>query len=222
VSELVGFEPDELMQKDIWDLVHPDDRSQIREFARKRFAGMQAPSTYSARLITRDGEIRWVEFAVEGIMLKGEMAALGMVRDITESKQAQETLKESEETFRSLVQESVDGIMLIDEEGTVLEWNKALETITGIPPHEALGMSYIDLVMRTTIPEHRSSERIAGMKNETETALQTGTSPIFSRKMDAEICRPDGTRRKIQQTVFPIKTAKGFRIGSITRDITDG
>jgi PAS domain S-box-containing protein len=220
-SELSGFSHDELMQKNIWDLVHPDDRSQLQEYALRRFTEKDAPTTYSARILNREGEIHWMEFVVNRIMLKGELAALGMARDITRRKRAEEALRESEETFRSLVEESADGILLIDEDGTVIEWNAALGTILGIPRKEAIGKPYFDLMERTIIPEHRDPGRVARIRNELETALKTGNSAFFSRRLEAEICRPDGTRRIVQQTVFPVTTGKGFRIGSITRDITD-
>jgi hypothetical protein len=71
------------------------------------------------------------------------------------------------------------------------------------------------------IPEHRDTGKSERIRKEFDMALTTGTSRFFSQKIEAEICRPDGTRRRIQQTVFPIKTARGFRLGSITRDVTD-
>ncbi|MDP3563499.1 MAG: PAS domain S-box protein, partial [Methanoregula sp.] len=136
-------------------------------------------------------------------------------------KRAEEGLRESQETFRSLVEGSTDGVVLVDESGKVIAFNHALGKICGISPDEALGMSYFDLMVRTIIPEHRNPEQIAAIKKEIDTMFRTGKSPFFSSGMETEICRTDGTRRKIQQTVFPIKTAKGFRIGSIIRDITD-
>jgi PAS domain S-box-containing protein len=145
----------------------------------------------------------------------------GVIRDITDQKRAEEALQESEETFHSLVSESTDGIMLIDENGIVIEWNTALGTILGIPREDAIRKRYFELMERTIVPEHRDPELLARIRNEIENALRDGVSSFFSRRLEAGICRPDGIRRRIQQTVFPIKTAKGFRIGSITRDITD-
>lgn len=84
VSEFSGFTPEELMKMSIWDLVHPDDRSELQEFGRMRFSGLPAPSTYSARIITRGGEILRMEFAVDRIMIRGELAVLGMARDISD------------------------------------------------------------------------------------------------------------------------------------------
>lgn len=147
--------------------------------------------------------------------------AEGTIVDITERKVAEANLKKSEDAFRSLVEESADGILLIDESGIVIEWNSALESITGILRNEAVGTPYIALVQRSIIPGRHGPgvvERIAG---ELKAALTTGKSDFFSRKLEAVITRPDGSSRTVQQTVFPIPTAKGYRIGSITRDITD-
>jgi PAS domain S-box-containing protein len=143
------------------------------------------------------------------------------IRKAVDKRRAEDTLSESEETFRSLVEESADGILLVDETGKVIEWNPALAEILGISRTEAVGKRYIDLLERTLIPEHRDPERIARLRTEMDTMLATGTSTLLSRRLEVEICRPDGTRRTIQQTVFPVRTSRGFRIGSISRDITE-
>jgi PAS domain S-box-containing protein len=82
VTEVTGFSPDELLQMRIWDLVHPDDRPDLMEYARRRFAGLPAPPAYSARIITRDGTLLPMEFAMDGVMIRGEFAVLGVARVI--------------------------------------------------------------------------------------------------------------------------------------------
>ncbi|MEI7433749.1 MAG: PAS domain S-box protein [Methanomicrobiales archaeon] len=149
------------------------------------------------------------------------VGAIESIRDITQRKVTEEALREREETFRSLVQESSDGIVIADEEGTVIVWNNAAALITGIPGNEALGRLYADLVVSTVVPEHAEHDRIGRIRTRIDKELRTGISESFSRPLEDEIIRRDGERRYIQQFAFPIRTAKGFRIGSIVRDITD-
>jgi PAS domain S-box-containing protein len=130
-------------------------------------------------------------------------------------------LLEREETFRSLVQESTDGIVIADEEGKVIVWNEAASRITGISGSEALNNLYSDLVVSTMVPEQKNHEQIAWFRSIIDEQLKSGSSVFFSRPLDAEIIRGDGERRYIQQIAFPIRTAKGFRIGSIVRDSTE-
>ena len=146
--------------------------------------------------------------------------AEGTIVDISERKLAEERLQKSEEAFRSLVLASADGILLIDENGMVIEWNPALEEILGISRTEAVGRPYIDILRQSLVPANQGPGRIVMLAGELAAALRTGTSPFFSRRLESVVMRPDGTRRTVQQTVFPIRTAGGYRIGSITRDIT--
>lgn len=92
--ELSGYSKREFYGMVIWDLVHPDDRKRIEGYGRKRHEGKGAPNKYSARVITKNGDVRNCEFAVSMIPYKGGGAVLGTINDITGRKKAEEALKE--------------------------------------------------------------------------------------------------------------------------------
>jgi PAS domain S-box-containing protein len=145
---------------------------------------------------------------------------LGLSADITERKKAQESLAQSEEKFRAIIEQNSEGIILIDEECFVIEWNPAMERITGIRSDRAKGMPVWEIQGMTADPLRWTPERAEQMKKMFIGAVKTGWSPLFNTPVEAVMVR---NREKvyIQQTIFPIKTAKGFRLGSITRDITE-
>jgi PAS domain S-box-containing protein len=142
-------------------------------------------------------------------------------QDITEKKRAAESLRESEEKFRALIEKNSEGVVLYDEQGLTIEWNAAQEHISGIPRQEALGRSAWDLQFQLLPTEQKTPTRHAEMKERGMRILQTGQSPIFSHPAEVSIIRPDGTQAFIQQTAFPIKTGSGLRVGSVMRDITE-
>jgi len=212
--------PDQIIGINVLDFVHPDFREVVRKNIERDLIGEKTPQL-ELHMVRSDGS----PFIVEGRGVRtsngGKLAVQVALRDITESKRAEEALRESEGTFRSLVNESSDGIVIADEEGKVIVWNNALARISGIRESEAMGNLYIDLMVSTIVPEHRDHARITKIRKIVHEQLHTGASSYFFRPLGAEIIRKDGTRCYIQQTAFPIQTAKGYRIGSIIRDITE-
>ena len=101
-EQLTGLSHDELMKYDIWDFVHPDERERLKEAAARRFAGGHVSSAFEARILRSNGEVREGEFFVDLVDFIGKPAILGIARDITEKKRAEEAIREQEEQLRSL------------------------------------------------------------------------------------------------------------------------
>lgn len=140
-------------------------------------------------------------------------------RDITLRKKTEEALRESEEKYRFFIQETHEGVSLIDENGVVIIWNRMMEKITGIPLTEAIGGYQWDLMYKMFPPEKRNPEHLNSIKVKILNSLETGIPP-FNGPMLIKSVRNDSEEFFIEQTVFPIKTSKGFQFGSINRDIT--
>jgi PAS domain S-box-containing protein len=133
----------------------------------------------------------------------------------------EEALRESEEQkFRGIVEHSIDGIILVDQEGAIVEWNRGQERLTGLERAEVLGRPSWDVQFQSLLEERKTPARRDQLRAAILTLLETGTIPWKDQVWEQEIERPDGKRRIIQQVAFPIKTDKGFMAGSITRDIT--
>ena len=141
-------------------------------------------------------------------------------KDITLSKKTKEALKESEEKFRTFIQQSLDGIVLVDEKGLVIEWNKGYEKITGIKKDDAIGKLFWEIKYQLTPPERRTLKRLKHIMKLQLEALKTGKAPFLSQIHETDMIRPDGEIRYVEQVAFPIKTSTGYRIGYVTRDVT--
>jgi len=149
------------------------------------------------------------------------VGSIETVRDITQQKKDEMNLLESENKFRSTIEQSTDGISLIDEEGIIIEWNKGMEIITGINREKELGKSIWESQYELMPDEEKTPEVYDYIKGTIIEFLQTEKADWINKPLDRRIKRTDGEIRFIQSVTYPIKTKKGTIIGSITRDITE-
>ncbi len=145
----------------------------------------------------------------------------GQIAIVIERKRAEEALRESEKKFRSFVESSSEGFTLVDEQGAIIEWNPAREKMTGLSASEVIGQKLWDVQYQMIQPKLQTPEFYERFRQPLLNALKTGQSHIFNRVVETEILRPHDSSQFIQQIIFPIKTDKGYRIGSVTSDITE-
>ncbi len=100
---------------------------------------------FPARLKQRDGQIRDMLFSANPIVIEGKEYAISIARDITDLKQAEQALRESEERFRYLHEASFGGIGIHDK-GIILDCNQGLAAISGYSTDELIGMNGLDLI----------------------------------------------------------------------------
>jgi PAS domain S-box-containing protein len=165
-------------------------------------------------------EKRWFAMQVTRAETKAGVHAVIAHRDITRRIEAQSAMQESELKFRSLIEQSSEGILLLDEAGSIIEWNRALEELTGLKRDEVLGKEAWDIQVQLLTEEHRALGAAERFRETMTTALRTGQAPWLDQSLEAVYQRSDGSERSVEQRLFPIKTDQGFRIGGIHTDIT--
>lgn len=167
-----------------------------------------------------DGRPSIVEMRALDITWDNAPARLITLHDVTARKQADDERRISEEKVRYFIEQSMEGIALLDESGRVVEWNPALEQITGWSRTEVLGRFQWDVQFLLTPSEYQTPERYERFKALIQTALRTGEGAFLRQPVEAPLMRADGGRRTIQQLTFPIRTDSGYRIGLTALDIT--
>jgi len=153
----IGYTADELLGKDSLDIVVPEDREMVRENTIKMLKG-ELVSPYQFRVIHKDGSIRWIMSAVKPVQYRGRRAVLGNYMEITDRKEMEEVLKESEEKYRELANSITDVFFAMDEHLRYTYWNKASEILTGIRSKEAIGKSLGEIFPDT--PGIRNAEKM--------------------------------------------------------------
>lgn len=123
-AEMLGYgSPEEIVGRDSVFAVADEDKERLRNQIRDRLSGGDAPTRYEARLVKKTGEKLEVEASTTVIPWRGQPASLVFMRDISDRKRIERALKESEEWFRKIYQESPIGIEIYNGEGTIIDAN---------------------------------------------------------------------------------------------------
>jgi PAS domain S-box-containing protein len=140
---------------------------------------------------------------------------------VKEREEALEALKESERKLRSVIEQSQDGIVLTDEQGCIIEWNPAMERITGLAATEVQGKPIWDVQFQLGLEEQQTEEAYQQVRSMITQLLEQGTASWLGQLLERKYLHSSKQRRIVEGTVFPIKTDKGFMLGSILRDVTE-
>ena len=228
-AEMLGYTLKELMPftyQDWQALCHTDDlQANLREVQR-HLRGESAAFRVETRLKHKNGS--WVWVLSSGQVTERDasgqpLRVTGTHIDLSARKQIEAALREKEELFRSFIQQSPLGQAVMDEDGKCLEWNPAIEQVTGIPAVEAIGMNTWDIQFQLLAPEQRTAERRAQLKAvqpKLVEFMKTTHRAVSPQNLDARIMSRDGEIKVLRQVGFPIETSTGFRFGVSFLDVT--
>jgi len=217
--ELLGYTEIELKAKPFMEFIYPGDRQIVAANYIKRLKGEALPQRYEFRVPTRDGILIWIELSGKVINWYGKPATLAFLMDITERKHAVEALKESEERFRGITEQSTDGIVVANENGAIVEWNSAQEALTGLKRTEILGLPAWQVEYMSLPKEMRIPESIAQLQAKVKDLLRAKVNPSNER-WEHTIVLPDGSTKIVSEHFFVIKQISGNMLVSIINDIT--
>ena len=135
--ELLGYSSDKLGSRRLVDLVHPDDREIVDKLCLETLKGAGfSPAYDSYRIIGKGGDIKWTEITATKIIWEGRAAVLVFMADVTERKRVEGVLADEAIRRRILVEQSRDGIVILDGNGKVYEANKRFAEMLGYSPEE--------------------------------------------------------------------------------------
>ncbi|RCX19605.1 PAS domain S-box-containing protein/diguanylate cyclase (GGDEF)-like protein [Fontibacillus phaseoli] len=128
----------DLIGKSISSLIHPDDRERLEQLA----AGTkkdQGPSYVELRMNRNDGTTTYVDLGTVSVTQGDTPVILAMIRDITAQRLVVDALKESEERYRLLAENSLDLIQLVNLDGIVTFASPSHKMVLGYGPQEYIG-----------------------------------------------------------------------------------
>jgi PAS domain S-box-containing protein len=131
--EILG-DPDKLRGSSSFDQVHPEDRARVQQaFQEMVRTGVGQRLEY--RLVSQDGHARYIES--QGNVIRDAQGRVSQVvvvsRDVTERREAEESLRWSETQLKVVLESTADGILAVDNKGKVIKANRRFAELWRIP-----------------------------------------------------------------------------------------
>ena len=210
VESVLGYAPSELIGQSFADSMHEEDLPHATENFLSTLSGNTTMGEY--RISTKSGEFRLLHSSNRPIFEGNRVVgATGVLTDITERKRAEEAQRESEEKYRTILEDIEDGYFEVDIDGNFTFFNDPMCEINGYSRDEMMGMNnrqYMD---------KKNAKKVYQAFNRVYT---TGKP---SKEFGWEITRKDGTKRFIEASFSLKRNSEDEPIGfrGIVRDITE-
>ncbi len=142
---LKASSPEEIIGKSIYDIVHPEYHDFVAERIKQEVEGKPAPFA-EEKFICMDGSVIDVEVTSAPIPYAGgKIASVGIVRDVSEKKKAEEAIRAREASYQGLFNSVLEAIYIQDKEGRFLDVNKGATRMYGYPREYFIGKTPEDL-----------------------------------------------------------------------------
>jgi PAS domain S-box-containing protein len=207
---ILGYKPEEMIGHSGAEFIHPDHLETSRSEMRATRGG-QHPRISDTRCIHKDGHEVWLSWL--GTWSEPVKRYFFVGRDMTESRKAQETLRESAELSRGIINTSLDAFIQMNDSGTITDWNSQAEKLFGWSRNEAIGQKLGALI----IPEQHRTAHWAGL----ERFLRTGEAAILGRRIETDALHRDETEFKVELSITELKRRDGVVFNAFVRDLTD-
>ena len=197
-----------------WTLfgLHPDDVDLWQESMSRSLASL-SDWEFVGRLL-RDNEVRWWHAHSRPERLAdGSTLYTGVLIDITEEKRTELALADTERELSSILEHVVDGVITIDETGTIHAFNLAAERIFGYTADEACGRN-ITMIMTPDLTEAHTKGMQRYLETNEARIIGNGTVTVPGR-------RKDGTTLPLDLSLSETTTTRGRLFTGIMRDATE-
>src|SRR5215813_14325972 len=215
ICALVGYSREELLQKTVRDITHPDDLAASLDAFAALWQGESPTIGLEKRYVRKDGSLVWGElFASLQRDAAGKPAYdISIVNDISERKRLEEELRASEERQRLILDNAHDAFVAMSADGLITEWNHQAEITFGWPRGEAVGR----VLAETIIPPQFREAHQRGLAR----FLATGEGPVLNRVLEVQALRRDGREFPAEISIAPVRVGEQYLFAAFIRDVTE-
>jgi PAS domain S-box-containing protein len=182
MMETSGYSLEEIIGRPVWNFIPKESLPVAKTEFEKRLKGISG--SYELKLIRKDGSYIWTYITAKPFFKKnGKFKGyLAMMTDITERKEAEEKLRESEEKYRNIVETANEGIVTTDNEETVTFVNNKVIDTLGYAPEEVIGRpiwGFINEEYRLIVKMHLKKRRQGISESYELKLIHKNGSPIW-------------------------------------------
>lgn len=227
MCKMLGYSEEEILQLTVLD-IHPKESLQyvLNEF--QAVARSEYRAITNIPCLRKDGSIFYVEINGQPVMMKGRLMNVGLFTDVTERKNAEQALKNSEALYHSLVEHLPASIFRKDPEGRYVFVNSKFCRLKGLTNEEIIGKTPLELASYE-LSNDAQLDASTGLVNRQKTIIQGADHHRMIMKSGKNIEleevyeQPDRTSKYYQVIKTPIFDRDGKIIGSqgIQFDVTD-
>ena len=215
VQTVMGYTPEEIVGQSRYDFVHPDDCASLQQSLSLALAQQTTPAIVTYRKRHKAGHYIWLETKSQVIYAEATGEVLEIIvssRDVTERKQAEAALRESEEKFRRLVEVAPMAIIMSEQSGRITLVNDQAELLFGYPRSELLG-ELVEILVPTAVRSVHPQHRAVYMAEAQVGKIGIGRDLFAQHK--------DGSQFPVEIELSYIETTAGLMVMSFITDITE-
>lgn len=223
---ILGYKPNEFKptyQK--WlTLIHPDFQPFFENFEERIKKGELNTFQQEYLALNKKGTYTWlwcIGKVVEWDKLGVPVRMVGVNMNIDEKKRLEIEKDETRKTLEGLISNTHDGLIIIDQDGIIREWNPAQEKITLIKRSQTLGHHIWDVQAMLSVGSEGLQSYFKNFKDIFDKLAHTGTNPWEGKVFETQLTLFNGVRKIIQNTIFSIETKTGVKLAITVKDITE-
>jgi diguanylate cyclase (GGDEF)-like protein/PAS domain S-box-containing protein len=158
-TTITGFNIEESLGQVLWEYLHPDDQETLRVEYEQLLARRGAHHVHEGQWRTRTGEYRWIEARFQAqVDIGGALIGVsGVLTDITDRRRAEAALRQHEESFRLLIENSADPIAVVNADRTIRYVSPAVQRVLGYEPSAWAQLEPIGLVHPDDVASARAA-----------------------------------------------------------------
>jgi PAS domain S-box-containing protein len=213
-----GYTPEELIGKSGFTFIHPDDLERAVSDYSKAISSNDTAIPNGFRMIHKDGTERYLEGLGKNLLDNPDVAGFIMnVHDATESKKAEEKLKESEKKYRIITEKMTDIVWLLDMNLRTIYVTPSIQTVLGFTQEERMSQTIDQQLTPDSL--NIALETMAKELALEEQGQQDDQSNVI---LELEYYHKDGSTRWIETIMSGLRNDQGVldRIHGVSRDIT--